>query len=95
MAQEFYKYFGKDGIGTVGNETTIASADIDGVMMIAIKALAEENEALKQQNKTMQAQISELTEQNTTTQKQYAELKQLVGKLVGREQQNVDVFVEK
>src|SRR5699024_9867258 len=61
MAQEFYKYFGNDGIGTVGNDTTIASADIDGVMMIAIKALAEENDALKKQNEAMQAQLSELT----------------------------------
>jgi len=31
--------FGHDGIGTIGNDTTIATADIDGVMMIAIQAL--------------------------------------------------------
>ncbi|SEA35260.1 tail fiber domain-containing protein [Psychroflexus halocasei] len=47
MAQDFHKYFGKDGIGTIGNDTTIASADIDGVMMIAIQQLAKENDSLK------------------------------------------------
>lgn len=49
MAQEFYALFGNDGIGTIGNDTTIASADIDGVMMIAIQALIKENMELKAQ----------------------------------------------
>ena len=39
MAQEFYASFGKDKIGTIGNDTTIASADMDGVLMILVKAL--------------------------------------------------------
>jgi hypothetical protein len=39
MAQEFYAAFGNDGIGTVGNDTTIASADFDGINLIAIQAL--------------------------------------------------------
>ena len=39
MAQEFFKAFGHDGIGTIGNSTTINSSDLDGVMMIAIQAL--------------------------------------------------------
>lgn len=47
MAQEFFAAFGHDGIGTIGTDTTIATADIDGVMMIAIKALVKENEQLK------------------------------------------------
>ncbi|TQD40278.1 tail fiber domain-containing protein [Haloflavibacter putidus] len=47
MAQDFHKYFGEDGIGTIGNDTTIASADIDGVMMIAIQQLGRENDSLK------------------------------------------------
>ncbi|HRP89325.1 MAG TPA: tail fiber domain-containing protein [Edaphocola sp.] len=53
MAQEFYKNFGNDGIGTIGNDTTIASADIDGVMMIALQQLIKENEALKEQLKNV------------------------------------------
>src|SRR5690625_1085898 len=94
MAQEFYKYFGNDGIGRVGTDTTIASADIDGVMMIAIKALAEENDALKKQNEAMQAQLSELTEQNNITQKQYAELKHLIHNLMVRDENERTTLVQ-
>ncbi len=39
MAQEFHANFGHDGVGKIGNDTTIATADIDGVMMIALQAL--------------------------------------------------------
>lgn len=60
MAQEFYKHFGNDGYGTIGNDTTIASADIDGVMMIALQALVKENEELKQQNKNMERRLQKL-----------------------------------
>lgn len=60
MAQEFYKYFGNDGIGTIGNDTTIASADIDGVMMIAIQALIKENETLRSQNEKLEARLQKL-----------------------------------
>ncbi|MBS1775122.1 MAG: tail fiber domain-containing protein [Bacteroidetes bacterium] len=64
MAQEFYAHFGNDGIGAVGNDTTIASADIDGVMMIAIQQLIKENERLKTDNAALKA---ELTTQKETT----------------------------
>ncbi len=39
MAQDFYAAFGNDGIGTIGNDTTIASSDFDGINLIAIQAL--------------------------------------------------------
>lgn len=60
MAQEFYKHFGNDGIGTIGNDTTIASADIDGVMMIAIQALVKENDILKSQHAELEARLQKL-----------------------------------
>ena len=47
MAQDFYAAFGHDAIGTVGTPKTINSGDMAGVMMIAIKALATENDQLK------------------------------------------------
>ena len=50
MAQDFFAAFGRDGVGTVGNETTINQADFDGVNLIAIKALITEVEALKDEN---------------------------------------------
>ncbi|HMJ48263.1 MAG TPA: tail fiber domain-containing protein [Ferruginibacter sp.] len=48
MAQDFYAAFGKDKYGTVGNDTTINSADFDGVNLIAIQAL-EKRTAIQQQ----------------------------------------------
>lgn len=39
MAQEIFHYFGNDEYGTIGNDTTLATADMDGIMMIAIQAL--------------------------------------------------------
>ncbi len=39
MAQEIFYYFGKDDFGTIGNDTTLATADMDGIMMIALQAL--------------------------------------------------------
>jgi hypothetical protein len=41
MAQDFHKHFGKDKIGSLGNETTINSPDFDGVVFAAVKALEE------------------------------------------------------
>ncbi|MCO5231524.1 MAG: tail fiber domain-containing protein [Chitinophagales bacterium] len=60
MAQEFYHHFGNDGIGTIGNDTTIASADIDGVMMIAIQQLIQENNRLKTEVSALKSENSSL-----------------------------------
>ena len=48
MAQDFYKAF---GLGV--DETTISSIDADGVIMAALKALAEENDNLKKEIKEL------------------------------------------
>lgn len=47
MAQEIFNYFGKDEFGTIGNDTTLASADIDGIMMICLQALEKRTGELK------------------------------------------------
>ena len=60
MAQEFYKNFGDDGIGSIGTDTTIASADIDGVMMIALQALVQENRQLKLQQQKLEARLQKM-----------------------------------
>ena len=66
MAQEFFALFGNDGLGFIGNDTTISTMDIDGVMMIAIKELVleknkqqEEIAALKKQNTLLKARDEE------------------------------------
>ncbi|MBL7773715.1 MAG: tail fiber domain-containing protein [Chitinophagaceae bacterium] len=64
MAQDFFAAFGHDGIGTIGNDTTIAAADMDGVSFIAIQALEKrttslqaENRDLKTQNEALQKEL--------------------------------------
>lgn len=66
MAQDFYAAYGKDMYGTIGNDTTIAQADMEGVMMIMIKALeartatqANEIEELKNQNARLTNRLAE------------------------------------
>ncbi|MBO9594745.1 MAG: tail fiber domain-containing protein [Niabella sp.] len=60
MAQEFYSLFGHDGVGTIGNDTTIASADIDGVIMIALQALVKQADQLSEANKKLQQRVQQL-----------------------------------
>ncbi len=60
MAQDFFAAFGRDGVGTVGNETTINQADFDGVNLIAIKALVEKTERLEMRNDKLEAENAEL-----------------------------------
>lgn len=48
MAQDFHAAFGRDQYGSIGNDTTINSADFAGVSFIAIQAL-EKRSSLQQQ----------------------------------------------
>ena len=81
MAQEFYNAFGNDGIGTVGNDTTIASADFDGINLIAIQALERRtnvqndliNEMMKE-IKQLKIRNSQLEQVNNDLKSSYDEL---------------------
>lgn len=57
MAQEFYSAFGNDGIGTIRNDTNIASSDFDGINFIAINAL-------EKRTREQDRRIAELEKQN-------------------------------
>lgn len=74
MAQDYFAAFGHDAIGTSGTETTINSGDMAGIMMSAIKELATENAALKQQlalqsarEKAIEARLARLEQTAPTT----------------------------
>jgi hypothetical protein len=47
MAQEIFHYFGKDEYGTIGNDTTLGTGDVDGIMMICLQALEKRTIELK------------------------------------------------
>jgi hypothetical protein len=56
MAQDFYAAFGNDGVGTVGNDTTINQADMAGVTFAAVQALVKKVEELTKQNEQLAKQ---------------------------------------
>jgi hypothetical protein len=64
MAQEFYAAFGNDGIGNIGNDTTIASADFDGINLIAIQALEHRSKEQVSSIQNLESRIKELEEKN-------------------------------
>jgi hypothetical protein len=39
--QEFFVAFGHDAVGTIGNSTAINSGDMEGILMVAVQALAK------------------------------------------------------
>jgi hypothetical protein len=66
MAQDFYAAFGKDNYGTVGNDTTISQADMEGVSFVAIQALVKRTEQILNKNEKMQQEIDALKAENKT-----------------------------
>jgi hypothetical protein len=58
MAQDFYAAFGNDGIGTIGNDTTLSSADFDGINFIAIQALEKRTSELKSENEQLKTEVA-------------------------------------
>jgi hypothetical protein len=71
MAQDFYAAFGRDGYGTIGNDTTINQADMEGVTFTAVQALEKrtqeiavlkaEIEKLKNENRDLKASVTDLS----------------------------------
>lgn len=55
MAQDFYAAFGNDGLGIIGTPTTIMSSDIDGIMMLALKAVEKRTADLQRENELLRA----------------------------------------
>ena len=60
MAQDFFAAFGHDTVGTSGTPTTINSGDMAGIMMVAIKELATETAAMREENAAMKKRLAEL-----------------------------------
>jgi hypothetical protein len=63
VAQDFFAAFGHDGVGTIGNPTTITSTDMDGVLLLAVQALEKrtaELVTLKAENADLKARLEKL-----------------------------------
>ena len=50
MAQDFFNAFGRDGIGIIGNDTTLTGSDVSGINMIAIQALEKRTQEFNDQS---------------------------------------------
>jgi len=74
MAQDFYAAFGKDKLGTVGNDTTIGQADMEGISFTAIQALEKRTQQLQQDNDRATAEISTLKKENDELQARMAKM---------------------
>ena len=72
MAQDFYTAFGDDGIGTIGNDTTLSSSDFAGINFIAIQALEIRTTELKEKTK----EIEKLRKDFLSLKEENKELKQ-------------------
>ncbi len=64
MAQDVYHYFGKDTYGTIGNDTSLATADMDGIEMICLQALERRTSELQKAT----AKIAELEKRTSELQ---------------------------
>ena len=77
MAQEFFNAFGRDKLGVIGNDTTIASADFDGVNFTAIKALEKRTAELQTENENLKKRLALLEKSSSQIMVLKAEMEQL------------------
>jgi hypothetical protein len=80
MAQEIFRYFGKDKLGVIGNDTTLATADMDGIMMICLQALEKRTEELQ----SAVVKIDELAAANHQMALENATQRKLINELLSR-----------
>lgn len=57
MAQEFFAAYGRDGRGTIGTDTTLGTADVDGVAFILLQALEKRTAELQTRLAAAEAQL--------------------------------------
>ncbi len=77
MAQEFFSAFGRDKLGVIGNDTTIASADFDGINFTAIKALEKRTAELQTENENLKKRVAILEKSSSDIMALKAEMEQL------------------
>ena len=92
MAQDFFAAFGQDGVGQIGSETTINSADLAGILMVAVQALEKRTAEITQK----EAQIAVLASKVEEITAKYAYLETVAARLKGVTiQQNVLVRADR
>jgi hypothetical protein len=85
MAQDFYNAFGRDDHGTIGNDTTINQANLEGVLMILVKALEERTNKQAQEIAVLKVRNDELSAQIMANKKMQEEWAALLEQLKQKE----------
>jgi hypothetical protein len=79
MAQDFYAAFGQDAVGRVGDDTSINSSDLSGILMVAVQALEKRTAELTTQNEELQTRLQE----QEALKKRLEKLEQFLGAATG------------
>lgn len=95
MAQEFFNAFGRDKLGTIGNDTTIASSDFDGVSITAIKALEKRTQDLQIENELLKKRLENVEKANTEMVSMKAEMEQLKAILLPKKEKVSEKLTDK
>jgi len=66
MAQEIFSNYGKDRYGIIGCDTLLATADMDGIMMIMLQGLEQRTTAQKLENTTLKTTLANVNTQLAT-----------------------------
>ena len=67
MAQEFFAAFGHDKYGIIGNDSTIAQSDLEGISVAAIQALIKRTDAQANEIKELRNSHPSVVNQPSTT----------------------------
>lgn len=81
MAQEIFSSFGKDKYGKIGCDTLLASADMDGIMMIMLQGLEKRTTVQKDENALLKTQLTEVAAELKTVKDENALLKDQLAKI--------------
>ncbi|RYU93607.1 tail fiber domain-containing protein [Emticicia agri] len=88
MAQEIFTAFGKDQYGTIGNDTTVSTLNMDGLLFIFSQALEKRTQDLQTENaqlkNRLQAENQERIQSETRLQAENNQLKALIQRLDAR-----------
>ena len=78
MAQDFYAAFGHDAVGASGDDTSINSGDLSGILLIAIQGLDKENAAMREENTAMKKQLADRDTRDRERDARIARLEQML-----------------
>lgn len=94
MAQEIFSAYGSDGLGKIGCDTVLTTADMDGIVMIMLQGLEKrtadqnrENMALKNQLGDLAVKMDALKDENTVLKEELSKLNQMQEQLLALQKQ--------